>query len=105
MATKEAVKERSQIKLKEPKFYHVVMLNDDFTPMDFVVRILIDIFHKDPATAEHLMMQVHLRGSAIVGTYSKDIAVTKVQAAMGRAREAGYPFRLIVEEEPDGMTH
>ena len=100
MATKDATKEREDSKLKEPKMYHVVMLNDDFTPMDFVVQILIEIFHKDSATAEQLMLQVHRKGKAVVAKYSYDIAVTKVQKAMTKAREAGYPFRLTVEEAP-----
>ncbi|MCR5204528.1 MAG: ATP-dependent Clp protease adaptor ClpS [Lachnospiraceae bacterium] len=98
MPTKSETKERTVTKLKEPKRYHVIMLNDDFTTMEFVVEILIEIFHKDPATAERLMMSVHKSGSAIVGTYSHDIAVTKVNKAMARAKEQGYPFRMKVEE-------
>ena len=76
------------------------MLNDDFTPMDFVVRILIDIFHKDALNAERLMLQVHRNGKAVVAKYSYDIAITKVQKAMDMAKEEGYPFRLTIEEEP-----
>ena len=100
MATKEATKEKQRHKLKEPKYYQVIMLNDDFTPMDFVVQILIEIFHKDPANARRLMMQVHTGGKAVVAKYSYDIAMTKVGAAMDRAKKMGYPFRLTVEEEP-----
>lgn len=98
MATKEAMKERSDTKIKEPKQYHVIMLNDDFTTMEFVVEILIDIFHKDFVTANAIMLGVHKNGKAVVGTYSYDIALTKVNSAMLRARAEGYPFRLTVEE-------
>lgn len=99
MATKGALKERTEIKIKEPKHYAVVMLNDDFTTMEFVVMVLIDIFHKDAVTAQALMLTVHKRGSAIVGRYPYDIAVTKVNTAIRLAREEGFPFRMLVEEE------
>lgn len=99
MATKDSVRERTDSKLKEPKLYQVIMWNDDFTSMDFVVSILIEIFHKDPATARTLMLHVHKNGSAVVGKYPYDIAQTKVDAAVLRAREEGYPFKLTMEEE------
>ena len=97
MAAKEAVKERTDIKIKEPRQYHVIMLNDDFTTMEFVVEILIDIFHKDAVSAETIMMQVHKSGRAVVGKYPYDIAVTKINEATKRAKEAGFPFRLTLE--------
>ena len=90
--------ERTGSKTKEPKRYNVIMLNDDFTTMDFVVAVLIDIFHKDQLTAEALMLDVHKKGKAVVGTYSYDIAVTKTRTAMQRARDEGFPFRMLVEE-------
>lgn len=99
MATKGAVKEWTDTKLKEPKLYQVIMLNDDFTSMEFVVEILIDIFHKDPTTAETLMLYVHKNGRAVVGKYPYDIALTKIEQATDRARAQGYPFRLTMEEE------
>ena len=99
MATKDAVKERTGSRLKEPKRYNVVMWNDDFTTMEFVVSVLVDIFHKDSATAESIMLKVHNNGSAIVGQYSFDIASTKTRLAMDRARSEGFPFRMTVEEE------
>ena len=90
--------ERTGSKTKEPKRYNVIMLNDDFTTMDFVVAVLIDIFHKDQLTAEALMLDVLKKGKAVVGTYSYDIAVTKTRTAMQRARDEGFPFRMLVEE-------
>lgn len=98
MSAKSELKERTDNKLKEPKQYSVIMLNDDFTSMDFVVKVLVDIFHKDPASAERIMMKVHKNGSAVVGIYPYDIAVTKVNAALDRAKAEGFPFRMTIEE-------
>ena len=98
MAIQGETRERTRINLREPKHYRVIMHNDDFTSMEFVVEILIDIFHKDEAEAERLMLMVHEGGRAAVGSYPYDIAVTKVQAATARAKEEGYPFRMTVEE-------
>ena len=98
MAASGATKEQSKEKVKEPKRYNVIMFNDDFTTMDFVVSILIEIFHMNAISAEAIMMSVHKSGKAVIGTYTYDVAVTKVRLAMNRAREAGYPFRMTVEE-------
>ena len=98
MAFQTGVKEDTKIKLKKPSLYHVVMHNDDFTTMDFVVEILMTIFHKEHAEAVALMMLVHNIQRAVVGTYSYDIARTKAEEAEERAREQGFPFRLSVEE-------
>ena len=98
MATKDAVKEKSSSKIKEPRQFNVVMHNDDFTTMEFVVEVLIDIFHKDDVTAQAIMLNVHKKGKAVVGKYPYDIAVTKVNAALTRAKASGYPFRMTVEE-------
>ncbi|MDO5155943.1 MAG: ATP-dependent Clp protease adaptor ClpS [Eubacteriales bacterium] len=99
MATKDAIKERTKHRIKEPKQYHVIMLNDDFTTMEFVVEVLMDIFHKDEMTAQAIMMQVHKNGKAIVGKYPYDIATTKVGEALARAKAEGFPFRMVTEEE------
>ena len=97
-AVSERVKERSGTEVREPRMYKVIMLNDDFTTMEFVVDILISLFDKDPLTAEELMMQVHKGGRAVVAVYPYDIALTKVNAAMERAKQEGFPFRMLVEE-------
>ena len=97
MAVQGETREKTRINIREPRHYRVVMHNDDFTPMDFVVEILRGIFHKDEIEAVHLMMKVHESGSAAVGAYPRDIAVTKVQNATSRAREDGYPFRMTIE--------
>lgn len=98
MAVQNVTKERTDRKVREPKRYSVVMHNDDFTTMEFVVEILIDIFHKDELSAQSIMMNVHRNGKASVGTYPYDVAVTKVSMALSRAKEQGYPFRMTVEE-------
>ncbi len=98
MATQSALKERTGNQLREPRMYKVIMLNDDFTTMEFVVQILVEIFHKDAASAESIMLTVHRNGRAVVGIYTYDVAVTKITAATRRAREEGFPFRMVVEE-------
>lgn len=98
MAIQGETREKTRINIREPKHFRVIMHNDDFTTMDFVVEILIDIFHKNEAEAQRLMLMVHKSGRAAVGTYPYDIAVTKVQTAMSRAKEEGFPFRMTVEE-------
>ena len=98
MSIQSAFREKTSDQVKEPPQYNVIMLNDDFTTMDFVVKILIEVFKKDAATAERLMLIVHKQGQAVVGTYPYDIAVTKVSRALSMAREEGFPFRMTVEE-------
>ncbi len=98
MSLQGQTKEHTKIKIREPKHYKVIMHNDDFTSMEFVVDILIQIFHKDQLEAERLMLLVHKSGRAAVGTYPYDLAVTKVQTASARAKEEGFPFRMTVEE-------
>lgn len=98
MSLQGETREKTRIDIKEPRRYRVVMHNDDFTPMDFVVEILMDIFHKDRLEAVHLMLKVHESGRAAVGAYPYDLAVTKVQAAAARAKEGDFPFRMTIEE-------
>ncbi len=78
MATQGATKEKTKDLIKEPRQFNVIMYNDDFTTMEFVVEILVDIFHKDEVTAQSIMMNVHKNGQAVVGKYPYDIARTKV---------------------------
>lgn len=94
-----AVKERSGIDLKSPKKYKVLIHNDDFTPMDFVVMILTTIFRKSEPEAVELMLSVHHSDKAIAGVYTYDIAATKTEQAMNMARSEGYPLRLSYEPE------
>lgn len=98
LQTERSSQESIKTKVREPKHYEVIMLNDDFTTMEFVVSVLIDIFHQDPITAEAIMMDVHKKGRGRVGAYPYDIAVTKVNAALTRAKAEGFPFRMTIEE-------
>lgn len=98
MAVRGETKEKTRTRVREPKRYQVVMHNDDYTPMDFVVKILIEVFHKEEKEAVTLMMTVHKSGKAVVGSYSYDMAVSRTRTATRRAEEEGYPFRMTVEE-------
>ncbi|MCX4267243.1 MAG: ATP-dependent Clp protease adaptor ClpS [Lachnospiraceae bacterium] len=98
MAVQGETREKSRVNIREPKHYRVIMHNDDFTSMDFVVSILVDIFHKAEMEAEQLMLLVHETGKTAIGSYPYDIAITKVQAATNRAKEEGFPFRMTIEE-------
>ena len=89
------VKER--IKVKEPLQYQVVMHNDDFTTMDFVVDVLKSVFGKEPAEAMALMLAIHHVGKAVVGLYTYDIAASKAEKAMQLARNEGFPLRCTTE--------
>lgn len=84
---------------KEPSMYRVILLNDDFTPMEFVVLILMEVFKKSPQEAELIMMQAHKTGSAQAGVYSKDVAETKVNIVSSLSKEAGFPLKAVIEEE------
>ena len=94
-----AIKERQRTDLREPKRYKVTIYNDDFTTMDFVVKILTLVFFKSEAEAETLMLQVHHSDKAVVGIYSYDVATSKVRKATNMAREEGFPLRLTVDPE------
>ena len=82
---------------KIPRMYAVTLYNDDVTTMDFVVELLVKIFHKNTAEASTVMMQVHQAGKGVAGIYTYDIAVTKKMQADRMAAEKGFPLRLAVE--------
>ena len=93
------LRERSRTNLKEPKRYKVIIHNDDFTTMDFVVMILTQVFFKSEEEATALMLQVHHSDKAVVGIYTYDIAVSKVRKATMMARKEGSPLRLTYEPD------
>lgn len=98
MAVKGEVREKTNSRIKEPRQYKVIMWNDDFTTMEFVVDVLVSIFRKNELTAQAIMLDVHKNGRAVVGMYPYDIAATKVTAALSYAKEEGFPFRMTLEE-------
>ena len=91
--------EKNNIKEKLPKKYKVLMYNDDFTTMEFVVAVLIEIFNKTIDEANYIMIEVHNKGIGIAGVYPFDIAISKLNKAQALARKEGFPFKLTVEEE------
>ncbi len=97
--TGDEVLERTKQETKKPELYKVFLLNDDYTTMDFVVEILEDVFHKQPAEAFRIMMQVHTQGKGLCGVYPFEVAETKVATVVERARENGYPLRAAMEAE------
>ena len=88
----------SRTKLKKPKMYRVILYNDNYTSMEFVVEILISIFNKPAAEATKIMLDVHKRGTGVCGVYTYDIAITKVNQVHRQARVNEYPLRCGYEE-------
>ena len=82
---------------KKPRPWNVILHNDDYTTMDFVQAILVTVFHHAPSSAAQLMLQVHHKGKAVAGTYTRDIAETKQAEAMAMARKNGHPLKCTVE--------
>ena len=98
METGVVTKQKDKVKIKKPKDYKVIMHNDDYTTMDFVIEVLVNIFNKSVIEAEKIMLDVHKKGRGIAGIYSYDIAITKVTTAMSMAKSEGFPFKLTTEE-------
>ena len=90
--------ERQVQKTRLPPLYQVVLLNDDYTPMEFVVVVIQEYFNKDRETAMHIMLKVHRDGKGVCGVFPKDIAATKVDLVMAYARQAGHPLQCVMEE-------
>jgi ATP-dependent Clp protease adaptor protein ClpS len=97
--TSDQVLERTREKTQEPKLFKVILHNDDYTTMEFVVQILETIFLKSPAEAFRIMMQVHVDGQGLCGLYPYDIAETRVAHVHDLARDKGFPLRASLEEE------
>jgi len=88
-----------ELELEEPKKYKVFLLNDDFSTMDFVIEVLINIFRKSLSESETIMLNIHNNGKETCGTYTKEIAFTKVAQVKSMARNASFPLKAIAEEE------
>lgn len=93
------IKEETRQELKTPSLYKVLLLNDDYTTMDFVVRVLEMVFQKPPTEATQIMLHVHKRGVGLCGVYTRDIAETKIETVHHLAREEGFPLRCAMEKE------
>ena len=92
------VLERVPQKTKPPQMYQVVMLNDDYTPMEFVVFVIQEFFNKDRETATQIMLKIHLDGKGVCGVFSKDVAASKVEQVAGAAKDHGHPLQC--QSEP-----
>jgi ATP-dependent Clp protease adaptor protein ClpS len=92
------VKEKPKAVTKRPQLWNVVLINDDYTTMEFVVRTLEEIFDKGPAEAYRIMMEVHTSGRGVCGAYTFEVAETKVAAVHETARAEGFPLRAGIEE-------
>lgn len=91
------LQEKEEVKVKRPKMYNVVLLNDDFTPFDFVIEVLVKIFGKNFQEAESITMNIHHNDKGICGTFPKAIAEMKCKKANNHAKASGYPLKSIVE--------
>ena len=99
MATHIDYELRDEVKIKYPKKYKVYLLNDDYTSMDFVIDILVSIFHKTYEQAENIMLEVHKKERGLCGVYTHEIAETKVMQVIKKARDNGFPLKATMEEE------
>jgi ATP-dependent Clp protease adaptor protein ClpS len=90
---------KEQVKTKKPPLYKCVLLNDDYTPMEFVVEILKQVFHKAHAEATRIMLHVHQNGMGVAGIYPYEVAETKVRMVEELARESQYPLKCVLEKE------
>ena len=91
------VLERRTQRTKPPQMYQVVLLNDDFTPMEFVVLVLQEYFNKDRETATQIMLKIHLEGRGVCGVFTHDLATTKVEQVLQAARHHGHPLQCLAE--------
>ncbi len=90
---------KTRPKTKKPSMYKVLMLNDDYTPMEFVVHVLERFFHKSREEATQIMLHVHQRGVGICGVYTYEVAETKVTQVMDLARQNQHPLQCTIEKE------
>src|SRR6202795_3546166 len=91
------VAERKTAKTEPPRMYQVILLNDDYTPMEFVVMVLQEYFNRDLETATQIMLKIHHEGRGVCGVYSKDVAATKVELVLAAARRGGHPLQCTME--------
>jgi ATP-dependent Clp protease adaptor protein ClpS len=91
------VVERQAQKADPPRMFQVVLLNDDYTPMEFVVVVLQEYFNRDLEAATQIMLKIHHDGRGVCGVYSKDVAATKVELVLAAARRGGHPLQCIME--------
>ena len=92
------VEVQSEEKLAPPSMYRAILVNDDFTPREFVVYVLATVFKKSREEAQRIMLTAHQGGRSVIGVYTYDVAASRAEQAKRRAYEAGYPLQIYVEE-------
>ncbi len=95
----ENVAEKERQEAKEPSRYRVILLNDDYTTMEFVIHVLETVFHKSPAEATQIMLSVHKKGAGLCGLYTREIAETKIIAVHEMAAQNQFPLKCTMERE------
>ena len=93
-----AILEAQKSKVKQPPMFKVMLLNDDYTPMDFVVAVLQKFFSMNRERATQVMLRVHREGMGVCGVYPKDVAATKVEQVIGYSRKHEHPLQCVMEE-------
>lgn len=102
--TYETVLEKQSARVAPPPLYKVILLNDDFTPMDFVVDVLRGVFKKSEEAATQIMLEIHQSGAAVCGVYQKDIAETKTEQVKSLAESNQHPLRSLIEPDSAGPS-
>lgn len=93
------IEEQEELEITEPKLWNVIMLNDDKTTMDFVVGLLVYVFHQSEADAIETMLRIHVDGQALVGRYTHEVAEEKMNTCIRTARANNFPLQVIIEED------
>ncbi len=88
-----------EVKIKHPKRYKVFLLNDDYTSMEFVIDILMTVFHKSHEQAENIMLDIHKKEKGLCGVYTHEIAETKIIQVHQKAKDNGFPLKAVMEQE------
>ncbi len=99
MAARVHAELENETEIRLPRLYKVVLLNDDFTSMEFVVRVLMELFHHTQEKAMEIMLHIHEKGRGVCGVYTREIAETKVAQVHRLAKSNAYPLRAVMEEE------
>jgi len=95
----EEIEIRERQEVKSPSLYKVFLLNDDYTTMDFVTRILEKLFHKSPMEATRIMLHVHKNGKGLAGIFTRGIAETKIASVDEQSKQSGFPLKCTMEKE------
>ncbi len=99
MSTDTEIRAKSKAKTERPKLYKVILLNDDFTPRDFVTKVLMAVFRMTEGEALGVMLTAHTKGACVVAVFTREVAETKAQMANDYGREEGYPLAFTTERE------